>query len=299
MKTVINLFTPICIATILLSAMVGCSTEDSVEEASSSFTPVITPLDNGIPKGMVLIPAGEFEMGSDDAVAFPDEQPVHAVYVDAFYMDKYEVTNLEYQKFVRDNPNWQKEHIESRFHDGRYLEDWNGNNHPKGRSNHPVTSVSWYAAMAYAQWAEKRLPTEAEWEYAARGGLADRRYPWGNKIDPKHANYNKSVGDTTPVGKYSANGYGLYDMAGNVWEWCLDAFDADFYSVSPRENPFSGVNDMEWVIGNFTEINSACLTRGGSWSLLVQDVRVSIRNRKSPNKAITTTGFRCAKSVTP
>ena len=121
------------------------------------------------PAGMVSIPAGEFEMGSNDPEAGNDEQPVHTVSVDAFFMDEHEVTNLEYKKFVLANPRWGKDRIEKRFHNGNYLKHWNANNYPSGKSNHPVVYVSWYAAMAYAGWVEKRLPTEAEWEYAARG----------------------------------------------------------------------------------------------------------------------------------
>ena len=123
------------------------------------------------PEDMVSIPAGEFEMGSGDPESDNDEQPVHIIYVNAFYMDKYEVTNLEYQQFVLANPRWQKARIEGRFHAGAYLRHWNGNDYPDGESDHPVRYVSWYAAMAYADWAGKRLPTKAEWEYAARGGF--------------------------------------------------------------------------------------------------------------------------------
>ena len=122
------------------------------------------------PVNMVLIPAGEFQMGSDDGQE--DEKPVHTVYVDAFYMDKYEVTNLEYQRFLFENPRWQKDQIAKKFHKGGYLSDWNGNNYPEGKANYPVTYVSWYAAMAYAQWAGKRLPTEAEWEKCCARGFS-------------------------------------------------------------------------------------------------------------------------------
>ena len=155
-------------------------------------------------EGMVLIPAGEFQMGSNAPEAENDEQPVHTVYVDAFYMDKYEVTNAQYKQFIDAKPEWRKDRIDSNFHDGDYLYYWNGNDYPDGKANHPVVYVSWYAAMAYAGWAEKRLPTEAEWEYAARGGLVGKKYPWGDGIDTDKANYD-NVGDTTAVGKYSPN----------------------------------------------------------------------------------------------
>ena len=186
------------------------------------------------PEGMVLIPAGEFQMGSNDPEADNDEQPVHTVSVDAFFMDEHEVTNLEYKKFVLANPRWSKGGIDARFYSGSYLKHWNGNDYPSGKANHPVTYVSWYGAMAYAGSVGKRLPTEAEWEYAARGGMAGKKYPWGDVIDSGKANYTDSgIGDTTPAGEYPPNGYGLYDMAGNVWEWCLDEYDKGFYDRSP------------------------------------------------------------------
>ena len=186
----------------------------------------------------VLIPAGEFLMGSEDEGAADQEQPVHTVYVDAFYMDAHEVTNLEYQQFLLENPEWQKANIEARFHDGAYLKEWSGTDYPMGKAYHPVTHVSWYTAMAYAEWAGKRLPTEAEWEKAARGGLVQKKYPWGDNYDSNMVAHG--VSDTQVVGKYPPNGYGLYDMAGNVDEWCLDEYVENFYFNSPERNPLAG-----------------------------------------------------------
>ena len=234
-------------------------------------------------EGMVRIPTGQFQMGSNDEDAHDDEQPVHTVYLDAFFMDKYEVTNAQFKTFVDANPQWQKDKIEDKFHNGTYLYHWDGTNYPAGKADHPVTFVSWYAAMAYAQWAGKRLPTEAEWEYAARGGLAGKKYPWGNTITPADANYNcnVNVGDTTPIGRYAANGYGLYDMAGNVWEWCLDKYDADFYRAShDSRNPVS-VSDghpLAWLLENFKHLRGWRVVRGGSSNTYgAQNMRVTFR----------------------
>ena len=189
---------------------------------------------------VALIPAGEFQMGGRDGDAESDEQPVHTVYVDAFYIDKYEVTNAQYKKFVDANPQWQKDNIPRNLHNGKYLRFWRGNTYYLSKENHPVVYVSWYAAMAYAKWAGKRLPTEAEWEKAARGGVVGRKYPWGDLIDSTKANYGRAVGKTMLVGTYPANDYDLYDMVGNVMEWCLDAYETDYYSRSSPRNPIAG-----------------------------------------------------------
>ena len=248
---------------------------------------------------MVLIPAGNFQMGSD---ARDDEKPVHTVYVNAFYMDKYEVTNAQFKAFVDANPQWQKNNIPDKYSDSfyPYLDHWTGNSYPSGRGNHPVISVSWYAAMAYAQWAGKRLPTEAEWEKAARGGLVGKKYPWGNEIDSSKANYdaNRFV-DTIPVGRYAPNGYGLYDMAGNVSEWCLDKFDVDFYARSPRQNPLAGEMTLREVIVNYKNVTTARVLRGGGWRRGATGLRVANRDRTSPTYALVYFGFRCAMAVTP
>ena len=256
-----------------------------------------TPPPPSAPAGMVLIPAGEFQMGSNDPEASNDEQPVHTVYVDAFFMDEHEVTNLEYKKFVRANPRWGKDRIDRGFHDGDYLQHWQGNDYPSGYANHPVTWVSWYTAMAYAGWAGKRLPTEAEWEYAARGGLDGQKYPWrGDGIDSSKANYRSNVGKTTPVGQYPPNGYGLYDMAGNVEEWCLDKYNKDFYFTSPRENPLSGANSVDWIISNFISVTTDRVYRGGTWGSISRGVRVANRDWHVPAFTGHYAGLRCVRA---
>ena len=244
---------------------------------------------------MVLIPAGEFLMGSNDGD--PDEKPVHTVYVEAFYMDVYEVTNAQYKKFVDANPQWGKDHIPRLYHYGNYLNHWTGNSYPRGKGDHPVVYVSWYGAMAYAEWAGKRLPTEAEWEKAARGGLVGKKYPWGDSPpDSSKANYDDNVGDTTPVGSYPPNGCGLYNMGGNVWEWCLDAYDENFYQNSPRRNPIAGADSIVNVINNFTNVKNSRVVRGGSWGSGPKSLRVANRSWLGPSYSINSYGFRCART---
>ena len=175
----------------IVMAMGGCDeTQQMVAPmvTENGGGPMLPPVGESMPpEGMVLIPGGSFEMGSEDAEAWAHAQPVHTVHLDAFYMDTHEVTNAEFKIFVDANPQWQKDNIEDRFHNGDYLALWSGTDYPAGEGEHPVVFVSWYAAMAYAEWAGKRLPTEAEWEYAARGGLAGKEYPWGDTITPADA----------------------------------------------------------------------------------------------------------------
>ncbi len=247
---------------------------------------------------MVLIPAGEFQMGNNSGDY--DEEPMHLVYLNTFYIDKYEVTNVQYKRFIDANPQWQKDNIPMEYHDGYYLTDWNGNDFPFGKGNHPVVYVSWYAAMAYAKWTNKRLPTEAEWEKAARGGLISKKYPWGDTIDSTNANYFDGTGkEITPVGTYPANGYGLHDMAGNVREWCLDAYVEYFYTNSPRENPLAGAKSIDEVTTNFITQKDNRVLRGGSWLNSGQLLRISNRNWRAPTATNPNEGFRCVKSEIP
>ena len=252
-------------------------------------------------EGMERIPAGEFRMGSNNGEK--DEKPVHSVYVDEFYMDTYEVTNAEYAAFL----NAKGKHIEA----GRTWLNVGGDHarieyHHRtyrvkaGYEKHPVTFVTWYGAMAYAAWKGKRLPTEAEWEKAARGGLAGLKYPWGDSIDSTRANYDGHIGDTTAVGKYPPNGYGLYDMSGNVWEWCLDEYNANFYALSPSQNPLSGASSIRWVLDNYTGIRAVRVLRGGSWLAAATFLRAALRiYTGSPSGTSRYIGFRCVRSVSP
>ena len=251
------------------------------------------PADSDIPEGMVLIPAGEFEMGSHTGKN--NERPVHTVYLDAFYMDIYEVTNAQYKAFIDANPEWQKDNIAPEYHDGVYLRLWDGNTYPEGKANHPVIYVSWYAAMAYAEWSGKRLPTEAEWEKAARGGLVGKLYPSGDTLDTSLANYTRNFNAPIAVGQYPPNGYGLYDMAGNISEWCLDEYDPNFYATAPRENPISK-GTRQTIINGFKKVQKKKrILRGGCWSDNGLFLRVAYRDWGPQNYTSVFRGFRCVK----
>ncbi len=223
-----------------------------------------------IEKELALIPSGEFLMGSD---LEGDNNPVHKVYIDTFYMDKHEVTNIKYLRFCK-----VKGH--------RLPEFWNKEGFRCGLDypNHPVVGVSWHDAVAYAVWCGKRLPTEAEWEYAARGGLVGMSYPNNETLRPSDGNYTKSgKGGPVAVGSYPPNGFGLYDMQGNVVEWISDFYDPDYYSSSPSDNP-KGPSS-----GKFRVI------RGGGWHSGPYCNSVYYRNALPPNWVDFNVGFRCAK----
>ena len=269
-----------------------------IQRLTSRVSPSQLPTHNSMELvGMVLIPAGDFRMGSNTTAAYSDEKPVHTVYINAFYIDKYEVTNEEYKRFIDANPWWRKDRILGKYHDGDYLKHWIGNRYPYGKGNYPVTWVSWYAAMAYAQWKGKRLPTEAEWEKAARGGLVNN-YLSGGLVNSQTANYDKNVGSTTRVGNYQANSYGLYDIIGNVSEWCLDAYSSSFYANSPRRNPIAG-GSIYSIVRDFKNLNASRVLRGGSWDSKANYARIAYRSNNLPVHTSNTTGFRCVKPVNP
>ena len=190
---------------------------------------------------MGRIPAGSFQMGCNDGSS--DEKPLHRVELDAFYMDIHEVTVGQFREFVN----------QSGY---SYEGDWDDVARYSPGNEYPMVYVNWNDAAAYAKWAGKRLPTEAEWEYAVRGGLAGKRYSWGDNenVARDYANYDGIGGKDqwdkcSPVGSFEANGYGLYDMAGNVWEWCADWYDEDHYRNASSKNPLGPGTGSRRVLG--------------------------------------------------
>jgi formylglycine-generating enzyme required for sulfatase activity len=258
---------------------------------------------------MVRIEGGEFLMGADDA--FPFEGPVHRVRVNTFWIDETEVTNRQFAEFVTATgyvTESEKQSSSAVFdpakRDWELVDgaDWR---HPAGpgssidnMEDHPVVHVSWDDATAYANWARKRLPTEAEWEYAARGGLEQAKFPWGNELTP-NGSYRANVwqgefpledshrdgfASFGPVKRFPPNGYGLYDTGGNVWEWVADWYDPDYYRQSPTDNPQG------------PRIGTQRVQRGGSWMCsenYCQGYRVAARQKTETDSALNNLGFRC------
>jgi formylglycine-generating enzyme required for sulfatase activity len=226
---------------------------------------------------------------------FRDEVPAHEVTIDSFYLDRSLVTNAQFSSFVKAYPFWRREPLPNKLQNEHYLEHWMANEYPPQLANHPVVNVSWYAAVAYCQAQGKRLPTEAEWEFAARGGQAGH-FPWGDQMpDKSRANYSASgVGTTTVVGSYAANGYGLYDMAGNVWEYLADEWGA--YVSAAQRNPVRG--DDRFDGGDvFLKVKTRRVIRGGSWGGAPVNLWVGYRDSHPPENGKGFLGFRCAKSA--
>lgn len=248
---------------------------------------------------MVYIPPGTFLMGSPIGQGKDNEHPQHKVSVSGFWMDACEVTNRRFKQFV-DATGYVTD-AEKRGKGWIWDEEWKEMagadwRHPKGPSstikeimNHPVVQVSWNDANAYCNWVGKRLPTEAEWEYACRCGT-ETRYSTGDTITHDDANYFGAEGldrwdGASPVASFPANPCGIHDMHGNVWEWCQDYFDDTFYSKSAEQNPINEASAPYRVM------------RGGAWDYCPLGMRSAYRGADLPFSASDARGFRCVRSA--
>ncbi len=321
------------------------SAATNAEKASPVTRPDSPAPDSPAPEGMVWIPSGTFAMGCDDP-AMGDARQWHNVTLDGFWMDKTEVTNAQFAAFVkatgyktsaelaldpRNFPGVPPDKLapaspvftppsqpvplnnHAIWWDLVPGADWQHPEGPKsnivGRENYPVVQVSFQDAAAYCKWAGKRLPTEAEWEYAARGGLAKKEFVWGNEFRPggkvmantwqgrfpientSEDGYRASA----PVGSYPANGFGLFDMAGNVWEWCSDWYRPDTYANSPEKNPTGPPDSYDPLEPGMAKR----VQRGGSFLCTDQYCKrydPGGRGKGDPNSGANHVGFRCVKA---
>ena len=280
-------------------ALSGCSAEQARKPIRET------------PSNMVLVKGGTFQMGTDDGMPF--EAPIHTVEISDFYIDENEITVAQFDEFVKatgykteaEKFGWSgvfdMETREWTRVDGA---DWR---HPEGpksvaQQDEPVCQISWNDATEYAKWAGKRLPTEAEFEFTARGGLAGKKYAWGDELLPNGkpvANWWQGVFPETntgldgfigraPVRSFPAYGFGIYDMIGNVWEWCADRFADDYYKNSPKRDPKGPETGDERVI------------RGGSFLCaenFCSNYRVAGRSHATPDSGLNNLGFRCARDL--
>lgn len=234
---------------------------------------------------MSVIRGGQFFRGSNDGNR--DEMPSHKITLNSFALDIHPVTNEQFLRFLEFMGGEKDQNYNDliRLKESRISRMAGKVSIEAGYMKHPVVGVTWYGAVAYAKWAGKRLPTEAEWEIAARGGMENRIYPTGDHIEKSQANFFAS--DTTPVMSYMPNAYGLYDMAGNVYEWCHDWYGYNYYETALQEptNP-KGPNQGVYRV-----------LRGGCWKSLHDDLRCSHRHRNNPGTVNSTYGFRCAADV--
>lgn len=234
---------------------------------------------------MLTIPGGRFWRGSADGSR--DEVPCHQVVLDDFAVDIHPVTNEQFVRFL-ENVGSEKDSFHRdliRLRDSRIKRNGGKLHIESGYTKHPVVGVTWYGAMAYAKWIGKRLPTEAEWEVAAASASEHHLYPTGDDIEKSQANFFSS--DTTAVMSYAPNSLGLYDMAGNVYEWCSDWYGYNYYEVSQQE-PNNPTGPLQ---GNYRVL------RGGCWKSLLEDLRCAKRHRNNPGAVNSTYGFRCARGT--
>jgi formylglycine-generating enzyme required for sulfatase activity len=236
------------------------------------------------------VPALRSRFGVSFRGSFENETPAHVVEVSPFRMDRHEVTNARFAAFLEARPEWRPGNVPAGRQNGHYLETWSDGRYPASRADHPVVFVTWHAAQAFCRWAGGRLPTEAEWELAARAGT-DAEFPWGDALPtPERANYAESGhGDTVPVGRNPPNALGLHDLAGNVWEVVFDEWQ-EHYPEGWQRDPVAG--------GRFSDDRLLAVTgrrvlRGGSFGGSPVNLRTRWRDSHPVTNAVAFVGLRC------
>lgn len=309
-----------------------CSIKKEARKKNIQLMPIMPRTSRALEAEMILIPGGTFLMGTDSREGFPldGEGPIRSVKVDSFLMDACAVTNSQFLEFVTDTGYiTEAEQYGWSFVFYQFVSEETAKQvssvvqgtpwwwmvmgacwkHPEGpdsnilsRLDHPVVHVSWNDANAYCSWAGKRLPTEAEWEYAARGGLLQKRYPWGDQLllngehycniwQGEFPNANTAADGykgTAPAKSFPPNGYGLYNVSGNVWEWCADWFSPDYHLYDSNDNPKGPLQGESRVI------------RGGSYMChdsYCNRYRVAARTSNTPDSSTGHMGFRCAADI--
>jgi serine/threonine-protein kinase len=270
---------------IALPAATALPTDTLVPSPTTVPTPGIGSTTTSPVDAMVMdyVPAGSFLMGSadSDGEAYPDEKPQHSISLDAFWIDQTDVTNGQYKLCQTAGACKEPARVSSNLHDQYYGS--------VTFADFPVVWVSWNDAQAYCTWAGRRLPTEAEWEKAARG-TDGRIYPWGDTPPDKTlADFANQIKDVVKTGSYPAGAspYGALDMAGDVWNWAADWYAMDYYAHSPDANPAGPDSGTQRVL------------RGGSYTYTAPGLRAAYRFQKDPTFSSSEVGFRCASSVTP
>ncbi len=254
-----------------------------------------TPLQKTSLENMVKIPSGKFPMGTqienDRHWGDTDEEPVHEVFLDTYLIDRFEVTSKEFSDFLNHHQTDSHKYIE--LGNAVTIEKVNGTYRSrKGLENYPANRISWFGANTYCQWKGKRLPTEAEWEKAAKG-IEQRSFPWGNEFPNnqwvtfrrKFSDYGFQVMEPVDSMEKGKSPYGIHHMAGNVWEWVSDWYAADYYDESPKNNPQGPPSGISKVL------------RGGNWYFKAYYMRTTYRFNERPDVFKVWQGFRCAKSL--
>ena len=278
------------VASLSYVGVLACSADLEDQEAAPEPVPSEqVPSDPASPESWVLVRGGDFTMGIEASdieglkerygigfpQAFQTETPARRITVGDFRLDRVEVTNERFAAFVTASPGWSRERLSPQLHNGDYLLDWDGVAYPQGKGDHPVVYVTWHAAAAFCAWAGGRLPTEAEWEYAARCG-DDREFPWGDELpSPERANYHASGhGTTVAAGSYPPNDCGLQDLVGSVWEFLYDRWEPT-HDAKAAIDPCVG---CPVASDEILEVEGRRAVRGGSFDGSVVNLRTRWRD---------------------